>query len=65
MATTRLQQLFRDRPCRGPVGTSACRLWELSIRRFKAEAKRLGLTEWEAEQQCREKSESAATLPNT
>ena len=65
MNTTKLMQLFKERPLRGPFGTDACRAWELSVRRFKAEAKRLGMTEWEAEQLCREKSVSAGISPST
>jgi len=61
MDTIKLYKLFRERPPRGPMGTPACIAWEFSIRRFKAKAKRLGLTEWEAETLCREKKESADT----
>ena len=65
MDTTKLFQLFIDRPLRGYEDTWQCRAWERSIKRFQAEANRLGLTEWEAEKLCRDKRESAVTSPST
>ncbi|MCK4721764.1 MAG: hypothetical protein KAT75_00600 [Dehalococcoidia bacterium] len=65
MDTTKLFQLFMDRPLRGPSGSWACHTWERSVAAFKAEAEKLGMTEWEAEKLCREKRESVGTYPST